>query len=80
MSMTTATWEDEENNRSIEMLVEWEGGQPVAETVTPQTVTFLDPVTKQPTRTIGVRTDAGRRLLAKLYVARGAELLQPACV
>jgi len=73
MSFTT-NWEDEESNRILELAVECQvGGESVeVRTVTPKTVTFVDPATSEPVRSIGVHTDGGRRLLTKVCHSRGA--------
>ena len=69
MQCHTASWEDEENNRIVWLSVQYTiDGQEVAiESVTPRSVTFIDPATKKPTRSIKVWTDAGRKLLLKQY-------------
>ena len=63
MKSFQATWEDEENNRRVELVVNHRSDStPV---VTPTRVTFLCPTTKAPLRSIGVWTEAGRRVLAR---------------
>lgn len=69
MGTFTANWEDEENNRIVELLVDYSltGGRLAGATVTPTAVTFCDQVTREPKRTISVWTKQGRRMLLRQY-------------
>ena len=60
MNTLTTNWEDEENNRRIELLVEYRlaGNDVVIDSVTPLSVTFVD-------RQVRVWTQRGRQLLAQ---------------
>ncbi|MCA9269829.1 MAG: hypothetical protein KDA41_15215 [Planctomycetales bacterium] len=71
MGTFTANWEDEENNRIVELWVEYERHPetPRISSVTPAAVTFVDSITKAPLRKIRVWTAAGRRLLLSQYNA-----------
>jgi len=83
MQCHQACWEDDENNRKVELLVEYrvEDGRPSVEKVTPQSVTFLNPSTKQPTRTVRVWTETGRKILTRSYIERvGLEHLEDAAL
>lgn len=73
MKSFQATWEDEENNRSVELVVNHRLDAKRVEItdVTPTRVTFLCPTTKSPVRSIGVWTDGGRRMLARQIEAAG---------
>lgn len=66
MQKVETKWEDEENNRHIEFLVEYTKKDDEVEIakVTPKQVTFLCPESKSPVRSIGVWTEKGRELLA----------------
>jgi hypothetical protein len=69
MKSFQANWEDEENNRRVELVV---SHQPdLTPTVIPTRVTFLCPSTKAPLRSIGVWTEGGRRVLARQVEAAG---------
>jgi hypothetical protein len=63
MKTFQATWEDEENNRRVELVVNHRLG--LTPTVIPTRVTFLCPTTGSPLRSIGVWTEGGRRVLAR---------------
>jgi hypothetical protein len=73
MSFTT-NWEDEESNRILELAVQCRvDGQSVQiREVTPQRVTFVDPATSEPLRSIGVHTTSGREHLIRVCHSRGA--------
>ncbi len=73
MKSFQATWEDEENNRRVELVVNQRLDATRVELtdVTPTRVTFLCPTTKSPLRSIGVWTDSGRRVLARQVEAAG---------
>jgi hypothetical protein len=62
-------WEDQERNREVEIFVDYklEGGVVHLDRVRPTRVTLYDAETQQVSRTLGVFTAAGRRLLAGLY-------------
>jgi hypothetical protein len=62
-------WEDQERNREVEIFVDYtlQGGVVQVTDVRPTRVTLYDANTQQVSRTLGVYTRAGRRLLAGLY-------------
>jgi hypothetical protein len=62
-----ANWEDEENSRQVELVVNYRLDQTRVEIsdVTPTRVNFLCSRSGQQLRSIGVHTAAGRRLLAR---------------
>lgn len=69
MADYSASWEDEENNRIVELSVEYQLDQDEFEIsdITPVSVTFLNPGSKIASRTIRIWTDTGRRVLARAY-------------
>jgi hypothetical protein len=73
MKSFQATWEDEENNRRVELVVNHRLDAKRVESgdVTPTRVTFLCPETKAPLRSIGVWTEGGRRVLSRQIEAAG---------
>jgi len=73
MQKMEANWEDEENNRQVAVAVEFTVNQNTVEiqSLTPKQVTFLCPESNSPLRSIGVRTEKGRELLAKQLHAAG---------
>jgi hypothetical protein len=73
MKSFQATWEDEENSRRIELVVNHrrDAKQVEVSDVTPTRVTFLCPTTKTSLRSIGVWTAGGRRVLARQIEAAG---------
>jgi len=73
MKSFQAAWEDEENNRRVELVINHRLDSKRVEIsdVTPTRVTFLCPTTKHPLRSIGVWTDGGRRVLARQIEAAG---------
>ena len=68
-----ANWEDEENNRQVELVVNYRLDQTRVDIsdVTPTRVTFLCPQTNKQLRSVGVHTAAGRQLLARQVAAAG---------
>jgi hypothetical protein len=64
-------WEDQERNREVEIFVDYtlQDGLVQVTQVRPTHVTLYDTATQQPSRTLGVYTQAGRRLLGRLYEA-----------
>ena len=69
MNSVTTNWEDEENNRLVELSVAYrleEDRLEIGE-ITPTSVSFFDPQTKQFVRKIKVWTNAGRQLLSSAY-------------
>lgn len=72
MNVCTTHWEDEENNRRIELAIAYSvnGDQVEIESVAPQSITFTCPTTGEDTRRIGVHTESGRELLARHYHQR----------
>ncbi len=73
MNTVMANWEDDENNRIVELAVECRFEDETVEivSVTPRSITFIDATTREPQRTLGIHTAAGRRLLTRVCVARG---------
>jgi len=73
MKSFQATWEDEENNRRVELVVNHrlDATRVDINDVTPTRVTFLCPSTGSPVRSIGVWTNGGRRVLARQMAAAG---------
>ncbi|MCC7474433.1 MAG: hypothetical protein IT425_03490 [Pirellulales bacterium] len=67
MQNCQATWEDEENNRHVELVVNYRLDESRVEinNVTPTRVTFFCPTSGNKLRSIGVWTDGGRRMLAQ---------------
>ncbi len=79
MPFCTANWEDEENNRIVELSVEYQlaDDRLEVERVTPTAVSFLDPQNGQVVRKIKVWTETGRRMLLRQYrESVGSEQLQ----
>lgn len=79
MAYCTASWEDEENNRIVELSVEYQLADTCLqiERVTPTAVVFLYPQTGEAVRKIKVWTETGRRMLLNQYrQAVGSEHLQ----
>lgn len=73
MGSFQAAWEDEENNRRVDLAVDYQvaEGQVEIQSVTPQRVHFCDPSTGNATRSIGVWTETGRQLLLDRALAAG---------
>jgi hypothetical protein len=73
MASIQANWEDEENNRSVELEVSYQlaAGRVEISSVTPTRVSFFDEGSKTPGRSIGVWTETGRAMLVTQAVAAG---------
>jgi hypothetical protein len=73
MKSCQATWEDAENNRRVELVVNYrlDATRVEINDVTPTRVTFLCPTSGNPTRSIGVWTNGGRRVLNRQMKASG---------
>jgi hypothetical protein len=73
MKSCQATWEDEENNRRVELVVNYRLDNQRVEIndVTPTRVNFLCPTSGNTLRSIGVWTNGGRRVLARQLKAAG---------
>jgi hypothetical protein len=73
MKTCQATWEDAENNRRVELVVNYQLDATRVEIndVTPTRVTFLCPTSGKTTRSIGVWTNGGRRVLNRQVKASG---------
>lgn len=69
MTLHNANWEDEENNRIVELAVEYQLDDDQLEliSVTPLSVTFLDPHSSLPIRKIKIWTETARRILVRAY-------------
>lgn len=74
MGTFQAAWEDEENNRRVDLVVDYQvaTGQVEIKTVTPSRVHFVDPATGETTRSVGVHTETGKQLLLDRAMAAGA--------
>lgn len=73
MNSCQATWEDTENNRQVDLVVSYQVDSTRVEisNVTPTRVNFLCPTTGKVTRSIGVWTNGGRRVLGRQLKAAG---------
>lgn len=73
MNNCHATWEDEENNRQVELVVNYrlDATRVEINDVTPTRVNFLCPTSGKTTRSIGVWTDGGRRVLSRALESSG---------
>jgi len=67
MKSCQTTWEDAENNRHVELVVNYqlEATRVAISDVTPTRVTFLCPTSGDALRSIGVWTNGGRRVLQR---------------
>lgn len=74
MATYTAKWEDEDHNRIVELVVDYQldDNQVKLVQVTPTSVLFFDQ-SRQPCRRIGVFTERGRQVLANAFHASGRE-------
>ena len=73
MNSVQATWEDEENNRRVELVVNYRLDTKRVEIsgVTPTRVNFVCPTTGKTTRSIGVWTEGARRVLNRQIAHSG---------
>jgi hypothetical protein len=73
MNSCQATWEDEENNRRVELVVNYrlDATRVEINDVTPTRVSFVCPTSGNVTRSIGVWTNGGRRVLGRQLKASG---------
>ena len=73
MKNCQATWEDAENNRQVELVVNYRQGATQVEIndVTPTRVNFLCPTSGNTTRSIGIWTNGARRVLSRAIKASG---------
>ena len=73
MKSCQATWEDAENNRRVELVVNYrlDATRVEINDVTPTRVNFLCPTSGDTLRSIGVWTDGGRRVLSRQLVDSG---------
>ena len=69
MGNFAANWEDEENNRRVELSINYsiDNGEVSINDVTPKKIVFVD----QSHRTIGIHTEKGRALLADQFLKSG---------
>ena len=69
MGSHTAHWEDEENNRIVELSVRYQldGSDLEIVSVTPASVTFVQEESRQPVRRIGIHTAKGREFLLRQF-------------
>jgi len=73
MQSLQVNWEDEQNNRLIELAIQYrldEGAVAIAG-LTPKRVHFLCPATGAALRSIGVHRPASQQLVAKQFVEGG---------
>jgi hypothetical protein len=73
MKSCQATWEDEENNRRVELVVNYrlDATRVEISDVTPTRVNFLCPTSGNTVRSIGVWTNGGRCVLGRQLKASG---------
>ena len=73
MNSCQATWEDAENNRQVELVVNYrlDATRVEINDVTPTRVNFLCPTSGKKTRSIGVWTNGGRRVLTRAIKTSG---------
>ncbi len=73
MGTIQAAWEDEENNRRVDLTVDYQitAGQVELQQVTPHQVHFFCPESGEATRSIGVHTETGKQLLLDRALAAG---------
>jgi hypothetical protein len=73
MNSVQATWEDEENNRQVELVVNYrlDAKRVEINEVTPTRVNFLCPTSGNTTRSIGIWTNGARRLLNRQIAGSG---------
>jgi hypothetical protein len=73
MKSCQTTWEDEDNNRRVELVVNYrlDATRVEINDVTPTRVTFLCPTSGSPMRSIGVWTNGGRRVLKRQLTDAG---------
>ena len=73
MNSCQATWEDAENSRRVDLVVSYQVDATRVEisNVTPTRVNFLCPTSGNVTRSIGVWTNGGRRVLGRQLKASG---------
>ena len=73
MNSCQATWEDAENNRQVELVVNYrlDATRFEIKDVTPTRVNFICPTSGKTTRSIGVWTNGGRRVLTRAMKASG---------
>ena len=73
MNSCQATWEDAENNRQVELVVNYQldATRVQINDVTPTRVNFVCPTSGKTTRSIGVHTNGGRRVLSRAIKASG---------
>jgi hypothetical protein len=75
MATYNAKWEDEDHNRIVELIVDYQldDDQVKVTGLTPTSVLFFDKTTQQPCRRIRVWTDGGRQVLSNAFYASGRE-------
>src|SRR4029079_14939727 len=67
MNSCQATWEDADNNRQVELVVNYrlDATRFEIKNVTPTRVNFICPTSGKTTRSLGVHTNGGRRVLTR---------------
>src|SRR6185436_20818564 len=73
MNSCQATWEDAENNRQVELVVNYrlDATRFEIKDITPTRVNFICPTSGKTTRSIGVWTNGGRRVLNRQIAQAG---------
>lgn len=70
MGIQQVNWEDEENNRIVNLEVRYtvNGSEVQVDEVAPTKVEFVDATSKEVVRAVKVWTEAGRKLLRRQYL------------
>ena len=79
MAIENVCWEDDENNRRVDLQVEFDlnEGQLEVHCVTPNGITFVDASNGEVVRRLGIHTEKGRAIVVRQFLqAGGMELLQ----
>ena len=68
-------WEDAERAREIVLIAEYRRLENaiVVDSIYPTQITFYDPESRQPGRTIGVHTTSGRELIVRQFLGSRAD-------
>ncbi len=72
MQIYTTQWEDDENNRIVELSVRYrvDGDSVSIESVTPASVTFVEAESGKPVRKIRIHTQTGQRMLLRQFESK----------
>ena len=68
MGTFTAQWEDEDNNRVVDLAVRYQLDSAEILSVTPAAITFVDELSREATRRIAIHTEKGRRMLRRQFM------------